>query len=96
VAILSIALDPAADQAAAQQELGISSPMLVDENRQVSELYDVTKWAVASGEPGHTFILVDKDGNIAWMRDYGSPNLPDPTMYVPVPDLVAQVRDSLN
>jgi peroxiredoxin len=92
---VSIALDPAADQAAARQELGIASPMLVDANRQVSESYDVTKWAIASGEPGHTFVLVDKDGDIAWVRDYGAPDLADRTMYVPIADMVSQVRDSL-
>jgi hypothetical protein len=69
--------------------------MLVDANKTVSQQYDVLQWAVASGEPGHTFILVDANGQIAWIRDYGAPSLPEPTMYVPVGDLVQQVSDSL-
>ncbi|MBN2303625.1 MAG: hypothetical protein JXQ72_04070 [Anaerolineae bacterium] len=60
-----------------------------------SDLYDVTQWAVGSGEPGHTFILVGANGRIAWIRDYGSPSLPEPTMYVPTAEMVAQVAASL-
>ena len=61
----------------------------------ISKAYDVLKWAIASGEPGHTFILVGADGKIAWVRDYGAPDLPDRTMYVPIPDLVAQIQQNL-
>ena len=53
------------------------------------------QWAVGTGEPGHTFILVDKNGAIRWIRDYGSPSLPEPTMYVETAEMVQQVRDSL-
>lgn len=77
-------------------EYGISDvPMLIDAEHTVSEAYDVLKWAVGSGEPSHTFVLVDADGNIAWIRDYGSPSLPDPVMYVPPADLIQQIKDSL-
>lgn len=96
VAFVSIAFDDAAQQSAAIAEYGISGvPMLIDADQRVSELYDVLKWAVGTGEPGHTFILVDANGEIAWIRDYGSPNLPNPVMYVPPNDLVEQIRDSL-
>ena len=30
------------------------------------------QWAAATGEPGHTFVLVDRDGTIAWVKDYGA------------------------
>ena len=96
VAFVSIAFDDAGEQAGAISQYGISGvPMLVDANHSVSEAYDILKWAVGSGEPGHTFILVDADGQIAWIRDYGSPDLPNPVMYVPPSDLVEQIRDSL-
>jgi peroxiredoxin len=95
VAVLSIAFDSAADQAAGAAEYGITSvPMLVDGDHAVSEAYDVLQWAVGSGEPGHTFILVDADGKIAWVRDYGAPDNGG-LMYVPVSDLADQVADSL-
>lgn len=70
-------------------------PLLIDADGAVSQAYDVLKWAVASGEPGHTFILVDANGNIVWVRDYGAPDLPDRTMYVPPADLVEQIRAAL-
>jgi hypothetical protein len=68
--------------------------MLVDSDHSVSETYNVLQWAVRTGEPGHTFILVDADGNIAWIRDYGAPQNGG-TMYVPVDELTAQIRQSL-
>jgi hypothetical protein len=30
------------------------------------------KWAAATGEPGHTFILVDESGVVTWVKDYGA------------------------
>ncbi|MBN2304196.1 MAG: redoxin domain-containing protein, partial [Anaerolineae bacterium] len=39
VAILNIALDSADQQAAVKQEYGINAPMLVDADRQVSDLF---------------------------------------------------------
>lgn len=97
VALVSLAFDDAEQQQAAIEEYNIEDvPMLVDADGSVSRTYDVLKWAVRTGEPGHTFILVDAEGEIAWIRDYGSPDLPDPVMYVPIDELVTQVRDSLN
>ncbi len=94
MAIVSIALDAAGEQAAVQREYGIQAPMCVDVDGSVSELYDVMQWAVATGEPGHTFVLVDKEGRIAWVRDYGAEQNGG-SMYVPVAEMVAQVRASL-
>lgn len=31
------------------------------------------RWAAATGEPGHTFILIDKSGTVTWAKDYGAP-----------------------
>lgn len=95
VALVSIAFDPPTEQSAGIQEYGITVPMLVDADHRVSGAYDVLKWAVASGEPGHTFILVDEDGQIVWIRDYGAPSKADRTMYVPVEELVQQIKTSL-
>lgn len=94
VAILSIALDPAEQQRAVQQELGIRAPMLVDADAAVSRAYGVMQWASGTGEPGHTFALVAADGTLLWLRDYGAPQNGG-TMYVPVPDLVSAVRAAL-
>lgn len=94
VALISIAFDSMAEQQQAAREYGISVPMVIDADHRISEAYDVLKWAVASGEPGHTFILVDENGKVAWIRDYGAPENGG-TMYVPVEELVQQIRASL-
>jgi peroxiredoxin len=94
VEILSIAFDSQVQQAASKLEYGINAVMLVDAQGKVSETYDVLQWAVGTGEPGHTFILVDSDGKIAWIRDYGAPQNGG-LMYVPVNELTAQIQTSL-
>lgn len=95
VEIVSIARDPANDQASAAQELGIKVPMLVDADGQVTIAYDVMKYAMANGEPSHTFVLVNADGDIAWLKDYGAPDNPNRTMYVEIDELYREVRNAL-
>jgi peroxiredoxin len=96
VALLSLALDSLDELRAGAQESGIlKTPLLSDPDKSVSESFDVLKWAIQSGEPGHTFILVDQNGKIAWIKDYGAPDNPNRTMYVPVEELVQAVRDNL-
>ena len=76
--------------------LGITSvPVLSDPDLKVSASYDVLQWAIENGEPSHTFVLVDGDGKIAWVKDYGAPDNPNRTMYVEIDELVTYVRDSL-
>ena len=74
VGFVSIAFDSSAELAEGAQQFDVGDvPLLTDADHAVSEAYDVLQWAVGSGEPGHTFILVDADGKIAWIRDYGAP-----------------------
>jgi peroxiredoxin len=92
--LVSIAFDPLSDQAAVAEELGISVPMLMDTDHEVSEAYGVLQWAVASGEPGHTFTLVDDSGKVVWLQDYGAPQNGG-VMYVPVDELVGHIKENL-
>jgi peroxiredoxin len=73
VALVSIAIDPVTDLSLAVNQFGISTPLLSDEGRKVSENYGVLQWAMPNGEPGHTFVLVGKNGKVKWIRDYGAP-----------------------
>jgi peroxiredoxin len=96
VALVSVAFDSPAELAAGIQEYGIQGvPMLSDTAHEVSEDYGVLQWAVASGEPGHTFVLVNTDGTVAWIRDYGAPQNGG-VMYVSPTDLVAQIKANLD
>lgn len=73
------------------EDEGISTPVLTDPNLAVSKTYDTNSYGMMGGSTnGHTFIVVGPDGRIQWRADYGGP--PDYTMYVPVPDLLADMR----
>jgi hypothetical protein len=52
------------------------------------------RWRAVTGEPGHTFILVDKQGLIAWVKDYGAPEHGG-IMYVAPEELTPHVRREL-
>ena len=46
---------------------------------------------VATGEPGHTFVLVDEGGKVVWLQDYGA-EANGGRMYVPMEELVAAIQ----
>lgn len=95
VAFVSIAFDSPSELAAGALEHGIVDvPLATDVDRSVASSYDVLRWAVATGEPGHTFILVNEDGTVAWIRDYGAPENGG-VMYVQPRELKQQIRDAL-
>ncbi|MEE4253292.1 MAG: redoxin domain-containing protein [Desulfuromusa sp.] len=97
VQLISIARDSIAEMTPEVDRLGIISvPVLSDPDLSVSAEYDVLKWAIGNGEPSHTFVLVDDNGKIVWIKDYGAPDNPDRTMYVEVPELVRYVREHIN
>lgn len=96
VALVSIAFDDLAEQASGIEQYGIEGvPMAQDADGSVSEKYGVLRWAVGTGEPGHTFVLVDAQGEVNWIGDYGAPENAG-VMYVPPTDLVEQIRAHLN
>lgn len=90
VKLVSIAIDPLEELALAAQQYRTTSPLLSDQGHLVSESYGVLRWAMASGEPGHTFVLVGKDGRVRWVRDYGALENSG-RMYVPVPELMGEL-----
>ncbi len=73
---------------------GISTPVLSDPGLKVSRTYDANKYGMMGGSTnGHTFIIVGPDEKIKWRADYGG--APDYTMYVPVENLLADMRQGL-
>ena len=93
--IAAISIDPASAQRQRAETRRISVPVLADQNRGVSATYDALAYGMMMGAtPGHTFILVGRDGVIRWRADYGGP--PEYTMYVPNPTLVAELRAALD
>jgi peroxiredoxin len=95
VAFLSIAFDSSEVLRKAGQQIGVYIPLLSDSDHSVSEAYGVLKWAVASGEPGHTFVLIDESGTVVWIQDYGAPENRG-VMYAPIDELVREIKSHLD
>lgn len=96
VQVISIARDSTVEMAPEAASLGITSvPVLSDPDLAISAEYDVLQWAIDNGEPSHTFVLVDENGEIVWIKDYGAPDNPNRTMYVEIGELSRYVKDNL-
>jgi|SRR5581483_4288675 len=94
VALVNIGSDPLNDLRNAAQQYQVTTPLLSDQDRSVSRAYSVLQWAMPTGEPGHTFVLVGVDGKVKWIRDYGAPPNGG-LMYVPPPELFREIKSAL-
>lgn len=94
IALVSVTHDTLPQLSSAAAQFGVHTPLLSDAERRVTEAYGVLEWAMASGEPGHTFVLVDGAGTVRWIRDYGAA-ANGGLMYVPVPRLLRDMPGSL-
>lgn len=92
--MVSITTDPLEQLKQKVADEGITVPLLSDSSRTVSTAYAGNQYGMmGESRDGHTFIVVGPEGQIKWRADYGgSPNY---TMYVPVPDLMADLRKGL-
>lgn len=92
--IVTITTDPLGALTQVAVDMGLATPVLSDPDLAVSRAYDANSYGMMGGtRNGHTFIVVGPDGRILWRADYGGP--PDFNMYVPVPSLVADIRQGL-
>jgi peroxiredoxin len=93
VALLSISPDSLEDWRESGEDMGIRDfgGVLSDAENKVATKYGVMRWAVG-GEPGHTFVLVDESGEVAWLQDYGALENGG-VMYVLPREVVRQVRE---
>lgn len=70
---------------------GINTPVLSDPGLSVSRTYSANQYGMmGASADGHTFIVVGPDGVVKWRADYGG--APNYTMYVPVPNLLADMK----
>jgi peroxiredoxin len=95
VQLLSISPDPVDAWRSEGDGMGISLPMLSDAGNAVWLKYGTVDWMMTSNEPGHTFILVDETGTVAWVRDYGAPENGG-LMYVAPYELVQSIQEHLD
>lgn len=93
ITVVSITTNSMSDMRTWAQNNGITRMMVLpDQSLQVDQEYTTLNAGSmhAGSAPGHTFMLVGKDGNVLWRKDYGSY-----TMYVPMNELIASVRSAL-
>jgi peroxiredoxin Q/BCP len=93
--MVSITTDPldALQQKVADEK--ITTPVLSDPTMTVSQEYQANQYGMMNGSSdGHSFILVGPDGRITWRADYGG--APNYTMYVPIPTLLANMKEGLH
>lgn len=100
VELLSIAPDHPDNWRVVQQEYDLQTPLLTDARNEIATRYGVMRWRVPrdapieSAEPGHTFVLVDAEGRVSWLRDYGAQENGG-LMYVPPDDIIAEIEPML-
>lgn len=95
IQLLSLSPDPVIAWRHDGGRMGISLPMLSDTENEVWLKYGSLDWTMVSGEPGHTFFLVDETGTVAWVRDYGATENGG-VMHVPPDDLVPLIQEHLD
>ena len=89
IQVIAITTDSLDSLREAADENRISKlPMLSDSTGEVSKAYDVLGRGMHSDKPGHTFVLIDRQGLIRWRKDYSE-------MYVPNEDLLEAIRQAL-
>lgn len=72
---------------------GLRSLALADPGLAVIAAYDANQYGMMGDtRAGHSFVLVDGDGEIVWRADYGG--APDYTMYLPVDTILADLQAS--
>ena len=92
--VVSITTDPLNTLQQKVADESINLPVLSDTNLAVSTAYNANQYGMmGSSRDGHTFILVGPDGRIKWRADYGGP--PNYTMFVPISNLIADLRQGL-
>lgn len=91
--LVSIMVDPMDELKAEVFSRGITGIVAADEDKAVSTAYDAMEASMHPGiKPGHTFILVNKAGQMIWRWDWIGHGKP---MYVEVDDLYKDVSEWL-
>ncbi len=93
VTIITITTNPIDMLTSYVSQMGITLPVLSDANGQVSNEYGAMVYSMHPGQtPGHSFVLVNKSGDVIWSYDaYRT----DGVMYVPIDSILQAIRTAL-
>ncbi|HUP31539.1 MAG TPA: redoxin domain-containing protein [Gaiellaceae bacterium] len=78
--LVSITPDPLDVLRQAVRQYAITTPVIADDDRDMSAAFDTLGQGMHPDMPGHAFVLVDETGTVVWQRDYWLE--PWRTMYV--------------
>ena len=67
---------------------GVSTPFLLDDGT-VSEAYGTLGKGMHAGLPGHSFVLIDSEGNQRWYGEY-------PSMWLDPAELLDEIHDRID
>lgn len=88
--VVSISSDRTEHLALKSSDMGLSTPVLADPELEVIRAYDANSYGMMGGShAGHSFLLVDPEGTIAWRADYGG--APDYTMFLPTEAMLSDL-----
>ena len=82
--VLPIVVNPMDDVRSELERFGLTTPYLIDPDESVSGDYGVLGTGMHENLPGHSFILIDGSGTIAWRGDY-------PSMFVKTDQLLSDI-----
>ena len=88
IQLVSITPDSQGDLRRAANRYRITTPLISDESRRISDAFNTLGLGMHATSPGHAFALIDK-GKVLWYHDYWLP--PDRVMYVPIKRLLADI-----
>jgi peroxiredoxin len=84
ITVLPIVVNPADQVQTEMNRFGLTTPFLIDSDASVSSAYGVIGTGMHANLPGHSLILVDGSGRIAWRGDY-------PSMFVSTGQLLSDI-----
>ena len=89
VELVSVMVDPLDQLAAEAGSRGITTIVAADEDKAVSNSYDAMEASMHPGvKPGHTFVLVNKAGEMIWRWEWIGHGKP---MYMETGELYGEV-----
>lgn len=84
LSVVPIVVNPPDQVIAEMARFGLTTPFLIDTDTSVSNAYGVVGTGMHADLPGHSFVLVDGSGRIAWRGDY-------PSMFVTADQLLSDI-----
>lgn len=88
VTVLPIVMNTREQITADMTANGVTTPFLLDDGT-VSEAYGTLGKGMHAGLPGHSFVLIDRQGRQRWYGEY-------PSMWLAPQDLLDEVRSNLS